>query len=83
MTTDEVPRIDELRPSVSAVAQDIIGTKHRVYGVGPEFSIFLPTKMEGNDVLSGLNFVVRYFWETGAINKTEGRSFLLSLMYLF
>ena len=47
VTTDDVPRIDELPPSVGQVATDILGTKHRVYGVGPEFSIFLPTKMEG------------------------------------
>ncbi len=82
VTTDDVPRIDELPENIGGIAQDIIGTKHRVYGVGPEFSIFLPTKMDGNNVESGLNFVVRYFWETGAINKTEGRSFLFSLMYL-
>lgn len=83
VTTDDVPRIDDLPPRVAQVAPDILGTKHRVYGFGPEFNIFLPTKMEGNDVQSGLSFVVRYFWETGAVNKTQGSSFLLSIMYLF
>jgi len=56
---------------------------HRVYGVGPEVSIFLPTKLDGNNVENGGSFVVRYFWETGAINRTEGGGLVLSLAYLF
>ena len=83
VTQDQMPNLDELRPEVAAVARGILGTKHKVYGVGPEVSVFLPTKLEGNTVHSGLSIAVRYFWETGAINKTEGGGFVLSLAYLF
>ncbi len=83
VTQDQMPNLDELRPEVAAVARDILGTKHKVYGIGPEVSVFLPTKLEGNTVHSGLSIAVRYFWETGAINKTEGGGFVLSLAYLF
>jgi len=77
MTTDEAPQ------GAGKTVETILRTKHRVYGVGPEFSIFLPTKMDATGVKSGLSFVARYFWETGAVNKTEGGGLTLSLAYMF
>jgi hypothetical protein len=83
VTTDEAPNLVAPADPVADVASEILATKHRVYGVGPEFNIFLPTKLDGNNVLNGVSFVVRYFWETGAINKTEGGGLVLSMAYLF
>ena len=57
--------------------------KHRVFGVGPEISVFLPTKMSGQHVESGVNASVRYLWETGAVMKTQGNSLIIALAYLF
>jgi len=83
VTTDDAPRLGDLPPPLVPIVEQILQTKHKVYGVGPEFNIFLPTKMDGNNVQSGLSFVARYFWETGAVNKTEGGGLVLALSYLF
>ncbi len=48
-----------------------------MYCVVSEFSIFLPTKLDGNNVENGDSFVARYFWETGAINRPEGGGLVL------
>jgi hypothetical protein len=73
VTVDSGTGVPELFPN----------NKHRVFGVGPEVNVFLPTKMSGQNVESGLSASVRYLWETGAVMKTEGRSLIISLAYLF
>jgi len=74
---------DETSQALGPILERILRTKHRVYGVGPEFNIFLPTKMDRTGVQAGLSLLVRYMWETGAINKTEGGGLTLSLAYMF
>ncbi len=74
---------DDAPIEIGDIAWWILQTKHRVYGVGPEFNIFFPTKMDKTGIKSGLSFVVRYMWETGAINKTEGGGLTLSVAYMF
>lgn len=83
VSRDQIPNLGNLPGPIADVAAQIIDTKHKVYGIGPEFNIFLPTKMDGAAVLSGVSFTVRYFWETGAVNKTEGDGLTLALIYLF
>jgi hypothetical protein len=50
------------------------GLKDRVFGLGPEFNIFLPKPR--------LTFLVRYEPEFGARTRTQGQTILFSLMWI-
>jgi hypothetical protein len=62
-----------IEDSGSDIPEVRLGQNHRVYGIGPEFNIFIPQ--------AKISVIARRIPEFGARVRTQGTSFALTVVY--